>query len=48
MLLELDHIYKWVTTGGRRTFLLNDLSLKVEEGELFQLWGRQVPVNLPY
>jgi ABC-type lipoprotein export system ATPase subunit len=39
MLLELDHIYKWVTTGGRRTFLLNDLSLKIEEGEFISIMG---------
>lgn len=39
MLLALDHIYKWVTTGGRRTFLLNDLSLKLEEGEFLSIMG---------
>ena len=39
MLLELNHIYKWVTNGGRRTFLLNDLSLKVEEGEFISIMG---------
>ncbi|WBL25758.1 ABC transporter ATP-binding protein [Zunongwangia sp. HGR-M22] len=39
MLLQLDHIYKWVTTSGRRTFLLNDLSLKVEEGEFISIMG---------
>ena len=39
MLLELNHLYKWVTTGGRRTFLLNDLSLSVEEGEFISIMG---------
>ena len=39
MLLELNHIYKWVTTGGRRTFLLNDLSLQVEKGEFISVMG---------
>lgn len=38
-MLELNHIYKWVTNGGRRTFLLNDLSLKVEKGEFLSIMG---------
>ncbi|MGB3776002.1 MAG: ABC transporter ATP-binding protein [Leeuwenhoekiella sp.] len=39
MLLQLNHIYKWVTQGGRRIFLLNDLNLKVEEGEFISIMG---------
>lgn len=39
MLLELNHIYKWVKNGGRRVFLLNDLSLSVEEGEFISIMG---------
>ncbi|MBZ9650949.1 ABC transporter ATP-binding protein [Psychroflexus montanilacus] len=39
MLLELNHIYKWVKSGGRRVFLLNDLSLKIDEGEFLSLMG---------
>lgn len=39
MLIELKNIYKWVKQGGRRTFLLNDLSLKVEEGEFLSIMG---------
>ncbi len=39
MLLQLNHIYKWVTAGGRRVFLLNDLSLSVEEGEFLSIMG---------
>lgn len=38
-MLELKHIYKWVKQGGRRIFLLNDLSLKVEEGEFLSVMG---------
>ncbi|MCM4161488.1 ABC transporter ATP-binding protein [Antarcticibacterium flavum] len=38
-MLQLDHIYKYVKQGGRRIFLLNDLSLKVEEGEFFSVMG---------
>lgn len=39
MLLQLNHIYKWVTQGGRRVFLLNDISLTVEEGEFITIMG---------
>ena len=39
MLLELKNIYKWVTQGGRRIFLLNDLNFKVEEGEFISIMG---------
>ncbi|MGB5982355.1 MAG: ABC transporter ATP-binding protein [Nonlabens sp.] len=39
MILELNNIYKWVKQGGKRTFLLNDMNLKVEEGEFISLMG---------
>ena len=39
MLLELEGIFKWVKTGGRRVFLLKDIDLKVEEGEFVSLMG---------
>lgn len=39
MLIELNHIYKWVKAGGRRIFLLNDVSLKVEQGEFLSIMG---------
>ena len=38
-MLELKHIYKYVKQGGRRIFLLNDLSLKVESGEFISIMG---------
>lgn len=38
-MLELKNIYKWVKQGGRRIFLLNDLSLNVEEGEFLSIMG---------
>lgn len=38
-MLELNHIYKWVNSSGRRVFLLNDLSLKVEKGEFLSIMG---------
>lgn len=39
MLLQLNHIYKWVKSGGRRVFLLNDLCLTIEKGEFISLMG---------
>ncbi|WP_228850398.1 ABC transporter ATP-binding protein [Aegicerativicinus sediminis] len=39
MLLELNNIFKWVTTGGRRIFLLKDINFKVEEGEFISIMG---------
>lgn len=39
MLIELNNIYKWVKSGGRRIFLLNDVSLKVGEGEFLSIMG---------
>ncbi|MDT0644538.1 ABC transporter ATP-binding protein [Zunongwangia sp. F363] len=38
-MLKLEHIYKWVNSGGRRIFLLNDLSLHVEKGEFLSVMG---------
>src|SRR5690606_38860646 len=39
MLLELNSIFKWVTTGGQRIFLLKDINLKVAEGEFISIMG---------
>ncbi len=39
MLLELEGVFKWVTSGGRRTFLLKDLDLEVAEGEFITIMG---------
>jgi len=39
MLLELKSIYKWVSQGGRRIFLLKDLNLQVKEGEFISIMG---------
>lgn len=38
-MLKLSHIYKWVKSGGKRIFLLNDLSLHVEKGEFLSIMG---------
>ncbi|CAM3459762.1 ABC transporter ATP-binding protein [Aequorivita lipolytica] len=39
MLLELNNIFKWVTQGGSRIFLLKDINLQVEEGEFISIMG---------
>lgn len=39
MLLELKNIFKWVNTGGNRTFLLKDINLEVAEGEFISIMG---------
>jgi ABC-type lipoprotein export system ATPase subunit len=39
MLLQLEGIFKWVNTGGRRIFLLKDIDLEVEEGEFISIMG---------
>jgi ABC-type lipoprotein export system ATPase subunit len=39
MFLQLEGIFKWVSQGGRRIVLLQDLDLKVEEGEFVSIMG---------
>ncbi len=39
MLLDLKHIFKWVSIGGVRTFLLKDINLQVQEGEFISIMG---------
>lgn len=39
MLLELNEIFKWVTTGGNRTYLLKGIKMEVQEGEFISLMG---------
>lgn len=39
MLLQLNNIFKWVTQGGKRIYLLSDLNFKVEEGEFISIMG---------
>lgn len=39
MLLQLKDIYKWVSSGGQRTFLLKGINLDVKEGEFISIMG---------
>lgn len=38
-MIELKHIYKWVSTGPNRTFLLKDINLTINEGEFISIMG---------
>ncbi|NOT93772.1 MAG: ABC transporter ATP-binding protein [Ferruginibacter sp.] len=39
MMINLKHIFKWVTVGGSRVFLLKDINLEVKEGEFISIMG---------
>ncbi|MGI8952370.1 MAG: ABC transporter ATP-binding protein [Chitinophagaceae bacterium] len=38
-MIELQHISKWVTVGGVRTFILKDINLTIKEGEFISVMG---------
>lgn len=38
-MIELQHISKWINVGGAKTFLLKDISLKINEGEFVSVMG---------
>ena len=38
-MLELKGIYKWISTGSNRTFILKDIDLSVKEGEFISIMG---------
>jgi len=38
-MIELNHITKWVNSGGNRVFLLRDINLTVKEGEFISIMG---------
>ena len=38
-MIKLEHISKWVTTAGLRTFLLKDVNLNIKEGEFVSIMG---------
>jgi len=39
MLVEINNLFKWVTTKGGRTFLLKDINLSVSKGEFVTVMG---------
>jgi putative ABC transport system ATP-binding protein len=38
-MIELKNIFKWVTVGGNRVFLLKDINLNISEGEFVSVMG---------
>jgi ABC-type lipoprotein export system ATPase subunit len=38
-MIELEHISKWITIGGIRTFILKDINLSIKEGEFVSVMG---------
>ncbi|MFL5753648.1 MAG: ABC transporter ATP-binding protein [Bacteroidia bacterium] len=38
-MIELKNIFKWVTVGGNRVFLLKDINLNIKEGEFVSVMG---------
>lgn len=38
-MLELQHLSKWINTGGNRNFILKDINLNVTEGEFISIMG---------
>ncbi|MBS1747646.1 MAG: ABC transporter ATP-binding protein [Bacteroidetes bacterium] len=38
-MIELQHLSKWVTVGGSRTYLLKDINLKINQGEFVSIMG---------
>lgn len=38
-MIQLKNLYKWVNTGGNKTFLLRDINLNIGEGEFVSVMG---------
>jgi len=38
-MIDLHNVFKWITVGGARNFLLRDLTLHIEEGEFVSIMG---------
>ena len=37
IMIELKHISKWYNVGGKPTFILKDINLKINEGEFVSI-----------
>lgn len=37
--VELNNVSKWVKSGGKRVFLLDDINLQIQEGEFISIMG---------
>jgi putative ABC transport system ATP-binding protein len=38
-MIQLKNVYKWVSSGGNKTFLLKDINLTIDEGEFVSIMG---------
>jgi len=38
-MLKLEHIYKWYTVGGARSFVLKDINLEIAKGDFVSIMG---------
>ena len=38
-MIELQHLSKWINVGGAKTYLLKDVSLKINQGEFISVMG---------
>ncbi|MEO8712142.1 MAG: ABC transporter ATP-binding protein [Parafilimonas sp.] len=38
-MIELQHLSKWITVGGTKTYLLKDINLTIKQGEFISVMG---------
>ncbi|MHB1179911.1 MAG: ATP-binding cassette domain-containing protein, partial [Daejeonella sp.] len=38
-MIQLKNIFKWVNSGGARTFILRDINFEIKEGEFLSIMG---------
>jgi len=38
-MIELQHLSKWITVGGAKTYLLKDINLSIKQGEFISVMG---------
>ena len=38
-MIELQHLSKWITVGGAKTYLLKDINLTIQQGEFISVMG---------
>lgn len=38
-IIDIQHLSKWITIGGNRTFILKDINLSIAEGEFVSIMG---------
>jgi ABC-type lipoprotein export system ATPase subunit len=38
-MIELQHLSKWITVGGAKTYLLKDINVTIKQGEFISIMG---------